>query len=197
MAQENTYEVVADTATSRDTPGQREIESFQHAENDRVQPITKRPASRASMCAPAITAYEKTSSSVDNEKRAALKTLLDRSAKAPLPQFDADADESFTSLFAPVAKDAVVTEDYEENIPVLNVADIPDNVSLASLAAARAMTNVNKKQTEQKTGIANIEENASSKNSETTRTPATSNSSKGSAKSTNSLLSRFRIFGAG
>jgi hypothetical protein len=112
------------------------------------------------MCAPAVTAYEKTRSSTNNEKQAALKTLLDRGAKTPLPDMKANADASFTSLFTPVSKKAADTEDYEKNTPVLNVADIPANVSLASLAAARKGQGDSRNQTKPKAEIAaNSEEN--------------------------------------
>lgn len=162
MGQKDTCDVVADTATSRDNPRQTGVESFEHAENDSVHTIAKRPTTRASMCAPAITAYGKTHSSADNEKQAALKTLLDRGARTPLPDITANADASFRSLFTPVSRKTTDTEEYEKNTPVLNVADIPANVSLASLAAARKGQGGGKNQTKPKTEITeNLEETGS------------------------------------
>jgi hypothetical protein len=192
--QMDTCEVVMDTTTSSDNPGQRVSGAFEHAGNDSVKTIIKRPAARASMCAPAITASGKTCPTAINEKQAALKVLLDRGAKTRSLDVDANTDASFTSLFAPVAKDAADAENNEENTPYLNVADIPANVSLASIAAARTATNVSKNRAKQKTGIANAEENERSNKTETANTPVSSNASEGNTSSANSLLSRFRVF---
>ena len=158
--QTDTCDVVAGSATSHDNPKQTGIGSFKHAGNDMVHTIAKRPAARASMCAPAITASGKTHPSAINENRAALKPLLDRGAKTPLPDLNANADASFTALFTPVSRNSTDTEDYEKNTPVLNIADIPANVSLASLAAARDALDVSESHPEPKTAVASTEENA-------------------------------------
>ncbi|MEJ2227198.1 MAG: hypothetical protein P8Y67_02965 [Alphaproteobacteria bacterium] len=127
------HDVAAGTATFNDAQQYTDAGSTEHAGSDSVKAVTRRPSTRASLHAPAIAAEDGAQVETKSDTRASLKSLLDRSEKTRIQDIEANADASFTSLFAPVAKESA-----EGDMPVANLADMPANMSLASLAAANA-----------------------------------------------------------
>lgn len=126
----------ADIAIEKDTvdvkPMQPNHFSSAGADEGRLQGAPVRTSGRMSIHAPAVAAVEGGQPAATSDTRAALKTLLNRTAKPFVKEGKEGADASFATLFAPVASEPA---DVDAGVLPSGPAAIPAGLSLASLAA--------------------------------------------------------------